>query len=391
VSERLSNCSPQYNVIASEHSSFYTSLGLSFCTAPPQDQTTSVHEVDALKTQVAGISSRVSEIDDSIAGLSQLVSDLISQSNKRGQDGDNNVDDAAKKRRRLPSLLSFRLHNDVKENTLYSSGSEDNLDDLSEACSVSSEEHVSVEKGGLALPRGSELHEIELLNSDFFRMNSGDLMNDDLSIEFYDYLGLEPTAITEADAPRCNGKKDCYPSYSIPAPAALVAEACPSQPLISSVADIPDILKHLTAEMQERFIDRLAESVGANFAKLLAASTPSPAPTIPTAPAMSMSNYAGHFVQQIQRQPDLAPCWPNQQDSSSCSSTSANCQNVYGQITPAMALPLASAALCSLIAVHCRGNNVNSAACIAIQAASQAAGIAHNSGVCANYSQSANV
>jgi hypothetical protein len=347
--------------------------------------------VDALKTQVAGISSRVSEIDDSIAGLSQLVSDLISQSNKRGQDGYNNVDDAAKKRRRLPSLLSFRLHNDVKENTLYSSGSEDNLDDLSEACSVSSEEHVAVEKGGLALPRGSELHEIELLNSDFFRMNSGDLMNDDLSIEFYDYLGLEPTAITEADAPRCNGKKDCYPSYSIPAPAALVAEACPSQPLISSVADIPDILKHLTAEMQERFIDRLAESVGANFAKLLAASTPSPAPTIPTAPAMSMSNYAGHFVQQIQRQPDLAPCWPNQQDSSPCSSTSANCQNGYGQITPAMALPLASAALCSLIAVHCRGNNVNSAACIAIQAASQAAGIAQNSGVCANYSQSANV
>lgn len=344
--------------------------------------------MDALKTQVAGISSRVSGIDDSIAGLSQLVSDLISQTNKRGQEVETNLGDAAKKRRRLPSLLSFRLNNDVKENTLYSSGSEDNFDDLSEACSVSSEEKV-VEKG-LALPRGSELQEIELLNSDFFRMNSGDLMSDDLSIEFDDYLGLEPTAISEAYAPRCDGKRDCYP-YSIPAPAALVAEACPSQSSISSVADIPDILKHLSAEMQERFIDRLAESVGANFAKLLAASTPSPAAIIPTAPAMSMSNYAGHFVQQIQRQPDIAPYWPTQQDSSSCSSTSANSSNGYGQITPAMALPLASAALCSLIAVHCRGNNVNSAACIAIQAASQAAGIAHNNGVCANYSQSANV
>lgn len=348
--------------------------------------------MDALKTQVAGISSRVSEIDDSIAGLSQLVSDLISRTNKRGQDGEVNVDVAAKKRRRLPSLLSFRLHNDVKENTLYSSGSEDNLDDLSEACSVSSEEHVAVKKE-LPLPRGSELQEIDLLNSDFFRMNSGDLMNDDLSIEFDDYLGLEPTAITEANASRCNGKKECHPMYYIPAPAALVAEVCPSQPSISSVADIPDILKHLSAEMQERFIDRLAESVGANFAKLLAASAPAPAAIIPTAPAMSVSNYAGHFVQQIQRQPDHAPNWPNQQDPSPCSSTSSsgNSQNGYNQMTPAMALPLASAALCSLIAAHCRGNNVNSAACIALQATSQAAGIAHNSGVCANYSQLANV
>ena len=365
-----------------------------------------MHEMDSLKTQVADISSRVADIDGSISGLTQLVSSLITEANKRGHDSNTATDNGGQKRRRVvpapfaPSVATASAEDNFQsergqvahqEAAHYSSGSDDAYDEP-DSYSVSSDEHYRGTKR-LDLPRGSELQEIEVLNSDFFRMNSGDLLDDDLSIEFDDFLGLAPQASLTVDAGAVAIKKEGLSTYVPPRPVsrsssiAADVSAATSAPLpMAAVNDIPDILQYLSPEMQQRFVDRLAESVGSNFAKLLATSIGPLAPpvNIPVAPAMSMNNYSPHFLQQIQNQQDQTTFWPSQQqqqqqEAVTSSGSSYNAHN--NQISPAMVLPLASAALCSLIAVHCSGSNANSATCIAVKAATAASGVTHLNGV----------
>ena len=358
--------------------------------AAPQDQTLSAHEVDTLKTAVAGISDRVAEIDGSITGLTQIVSDLIAQS-KRGHDSETSDSDGIKKRRRLPSLRSFRIQNGTCEAAAYTSGSDDNCDESSESYSVSSEE-PSVEKGK-SLPRGSELQDIELLKTDFFRMSSGDLLDDDLCLQFDDFIDLQPTTVSsEGDLLDIRTIKEMHASHRVPSPATIARGAssiCPSQ---SAIGDIPDIMKYLSVEMQERFVDKLAESVGSNFAKLLASSVPSQAvaAVIPSVPAMSMNNYTGHYSHQIDSQMDRSHNWSGQREVFSSGSCSGG-ENAYDDISPADALPLASAALYSFLAAHCSSSNSYRNNCMAAKATTQTASLVCNGGVYNGYTQSANV
>lgn len=344
--------------------------------------------MDTLKTAVAGISDRVAEIDGSITGLTLIVSDLIAQS-KRGHNSEISDSNGIKKRRRLPSLLSFRIQNSTSETTAYTSGSDDNCDESSESYSVSSEEPF-VEKGQ-PLPRGSELQDIELLKTDFFRMSSGDLLDDDLCIQFDDFIDLQPTTVSsEADLLDIRTAKDMHVPHRVPSPATIargVSSLCPTQ---SAIGDIPDIMKYLSVEMQERFVDKLAESVGSNFAKLLASSVPSQAvqAVIPSVPAMSMNNYTGHYAHQIESQMDRNLNWSGQREAFGSSSGGGS---AYDDISPADALPLASAALYSFLAAHCSSSNSYRTNCMAAKATTQTANLVCNGGVYNGYTQSANV
>jgi hypothetical protein len=361
--------------------------------AAPQDQTLSAHEVDTLKTAVAGISDRVAEIDGSITGLTQIVSDLIAQS-KRGHNSEISDSNGIKKRRRLPSLHSFRIQNSSSEATAYTSGSDDNCDELSESYSVSSEENF-VEKGQPLLPRGSELRDIELLKTDFFRMSSGDLLDDDLCIQFDDFIDLQPTTVSSAaDLLDIRTVKEMHAPHRVPSPATIARSAASLCPTQSAIGDIPDIMKYLSVEMQERFVDKLAESVGSNFAKLLASSVPSQAAaaSIPSVPAMSMNNYTGHYAHQIDPQMDRNQNWSGQREV--LSSGSGSCSrdgSTYDDISPADALPLASAALYSFLAAHCSSSNSYRSNCMSSKATTQNSGLVCNGGVYNGYTQSANV
>lgn len=367
--------------------------------------------MDSLKTQIANITSRVTEIDGAITGLTQLIGSLIAEANKRGYELDKSNEISRKKRRRVPLEQSLPCSsvslpvvtcptisklNRSHESRLYGSDSDD---EFSESYSVSSDERSGSRKF-IDLPRGSELREIELLNSDFFRMSSGELFEDDVSIEFDDFLRLPVGQTPETNIPVIEVKSESYPLSSIPQEAIFQAidASTVTSPLVqlpltfSKPSDVADILQFLSPDMQDRFIDKLAESVGNNFTKLLATNIipAAPAVIIPIAPAMSMNNYSPQFLQQIQSQQDQTAFHLLRE--SATGSNNGNYYKSFGTITPSMALPFASAALCSLIAVHCSGSNANSATCLAVKAATTAAGITCNNGVCvSNYSPSANV
>jgi hypothetical protein len=335
-------------------------ISLSFLAAAPHDQLSASHDMETLKTQVAGITNRVTDIDESISGLTQLVENLIAQRGHHSESGQTNV----VKKRRIADIRPYEIHTDA---AVQDSGAEDAYDDYSENYSMSSEEPAPA-VACTNIPLGSELREVDHLNSDFFRLNSSDLLDDDLTIDFSDFTEHVPETESQGHA---RTKK----AYDVPRPAALLIDSAPPP---SSVSDIPDIMQQLSTEMQERFVDKLAESVGVNFAKLLASSISPQAPVsaIPAAPAMSMNTYvAGCFAQ------------PNHFNAYGYANIrNGITNNDYEQINPSIALPLASAALCSLYTLHCGGSNSNSPTCMAVTAAAQAAGISCINGVCTSYS-----
>ena len=324
----------------------------------PHDQLSTSHDMENLKTQVAGITNRVSDIDESISGLTQLVENLIAGRGHPSDIGPTNI----VKKRRIADIRSYEIHSDA---AAQDSGAEDAYEDCSENFSMSSEEQAPAVNTNM--PRGSEMREVDHLNSDFFRLSSSDLLDDDLTIDFSDFTDNVPDIDSQGHA---KTKK----AYDVPRPAALLVDSAPPP---SSVSDIPDIMQSLSTEMQERFVDKLAESVGVNFAKLLASSiSPQPVTSaIPAAPAMSMNTYAASCFAQ-QNQFNAYGYGHNRGGIAS---------NDYDQINPSIALPLASAALCSLYTLHCGGSNSNSPTCMAVTAAAQAAGLSCINGVCTSY------
>ena len=363
--------------------------------------------MDSLRAQIGNLANRVSEIDGSVIGISKLVGNLMMVGNKKKFEVDMKNESCGKKRRRIPTRYYVpcssvelsenasppnRGQSSPQDSNSYSSDSDDAYDEFSESYSVSSDEQPGAPKL-IDLPRGSELRQMEVLNCDFFRMNSADLLDDDLSLEFDDFLGLPTGQTLEVNVSR---DKLSSENISTSPVQAVVTKSSPAIQLpfsLSKASDMTDILQYLSRDMQERFVDKLAESVGSHYAKLMASTSSPPVPTvnIPAAPAMSMNNYSTQFLQQMQSQQCQSTFQHFEQQSVKASNTE-NYYDSYGQITPSMALPLASAALCSLIAVHCSGSNANSATCLAVKAATTAAGITCQNGICLpTYCKSANV
>lgn len=178
---------------------------------------------------------------------------------------------------------------------------------------------------------------------------------DDLSIDFEDFLES-----SERTSPRTSRRA----SPSRASNTALLLEQIDAGNQSSSVKYVPDIVQYLSLDMQERFVDKLAVSVGSHFASLLAASVIPPKNSEvalpPQPPAISMNNYSQNFLQEF--------------STSTIKSSKSN--------------PYASAALCSLIAVHCSNGNGDSATCVALTAASVASGITCINGICTYNSNS---
>ena len=379
--------------------------------AVPQDQGINTHEMDSLKAQIASLASRLSAIDGSVIGISKVVGNLMMEGHKKKYEVDMKNENCGKKRRRIPPSSVELSENGCQPNrgqssqqycTSYSSDSDDTYDEISESYSVSSDEQPGATKL-TDLPRGSELRQMEVLNCDFFRMSSADLLEDDLSIEFDDFLGLPAGQILEVNVSEDKPNNENISTSPVQrhdgflaADVAVVTKSSPAIQLpfsLSKASDMTDILQYLSRDMQERFVDKLAESVGSHYAKLMANTTTPSVPTvnIPAAPAMSMNNYSTQFLQQMQNQQCQSTFQQFEQQNVLNSNNGSNYES-YSQITPSMALPLASAALCSLIAAHCNGSNANSATCLAVKAATTAAGVTCHNGVCLpTFCNSANV
>jgi hypothetical protein len=301
---------------------------------PTGDQTSSVQEIETLKSEVALIASRVAGIDGSIGGLKKLIGNLLTSGQL--QEVDDNVEH---KKRRLTEYADVRS-----------------------SSSSSSYQYQQISQHGSQFFESTAESTVPANNPDPFSSTPNlidpEYVNsvDDLSIDFEDFLES-----SERSSPRTSSRRASPQMASNTASLFEQIDSTNNNSAgnqTSSVKYVPDIVQYLSLDMQERFVDKLAVSVGSHFATLLAASVIPPkiseVALPPQPPAISMNNYSQNFLQEFSH--------------SSIKSSKSN--------------PHASAALCSLIAVHCSNGNGDSATCIALTAASVASGITCINGVC---------